>query len=207
VPAKYQKLFVDPTGVHSNRDRKLLRRQKRIDRKQEMRQQFVMAASVRSGGRRFAAEADESLDTLFALSPNAAKRTRAKNLTDGSSWASSLRQVRVAGEVERALEAAIHDDYKDHWPHAALLRADLLVESVRMTRDVRRAKVYWTTWHTEQRDAVASALRLVAPKLRSLVTRRVLLKYSPTLEFVQQNPYARREHTESVLDKIKVASQ
>ena len=52
VPYQYRKYFLEPDELHTNRDRKLAKRVKALHRKKLLREQFAMASSVRSDGRR-----------------------------------------------------------------------------------------------------------------------------------------------------------
>jgi ribosome-binding factor A len=120
---------------------------------------------------------------------------------DDKPWAWSIRQLRVSERVERALQLVISSDYKMHMPHARLLRTNVEIDSVRMSRDLRYARIFWSSLDPQRRDETYRALGEATPHLRHLMAQRVPLKYVPEFQFQVKDTTA-VERAIRVLDKV-----
>lgn len=198
VQAEHLRYFEDPTSVWTARDRKLEKRVEGLQRKQLAREKFAFARTARrdDGG------ADTSLpfDNQLLFSP---RRQNAR--VDGeATWADSVRQLRVGKSVQSALCDIIETDYKADRPHAELFRAQLCIEAVRMTRDTRVARIYYSTTDDSpaMRQRVLKCLVDAAPQIRSLLVRRVPLKYAPELKFMKEVYNLEQRRAEMAMAKI-----
>lgn len=74
------------------------------------------------------------------------------------------------------------------------------VTSVKMTPDLRRAKVYVSVFGSEEeRWASMAAIRHAASHLRTVLGQEVRLKYLPMLEFVEDTTAAYGQRIETLL--------
>jgi ribosome-binding factor A len=163
-----QVLFTDPDSVRNQRDVKLERRFEKQKDAKKKRDQMAFARTFR------AERANESDSELLSRST--------KRRQGGDAF--SVRQLRIAEQIEAALQSILFSDYKSHWPHAKLLRTVVEIDAVRMTIDLRMARVFWSAGDPKQRDDAHNALVETTPRLRHLVAQRVSLKYVPEFRFM-----------------------
>lgn len=77
------------------------------------------------------------------------------------------------------------------------------VTEVRMTPDLRHAKVYVSVFGTdEERTSSLAGLNSAKPHLRSVLGRQVRTKYLPDLHFFLDNLPEEAEHLERIFQKI-----
>ncbi len=77
------------------------------------------------------------------------------------------------------------------------------VTGVKVTADLRRAIVYYTTLGDERaRRATAAGLRSATPHLRQVIGRQVRMKVLPTLEFEEDETIRRAERIDDLLRRI-----
>lgn len=80
------------------------------------------------------------------------------------------------------------------------------VTAVKMTQDLRRAKVYISVLGSEdQRASTMEAIRHAAPHLRGILGREVRLKFLPYLEFEEDMTAAHGERIEALLREAGVS--
>lgn len=138
-------------------------------------------------------ESDE--DHLFRRS------TSTRRARDDKPWAWSIRQLRVSERIERALQLVLSSDYKPHMPHARLFHSGVEIDTVRMSRDLRYARIFWSSVDPQRRDETYRALSDATPHLRHLLAQRVPLKYVPEFHF-QINDTTAVERAVRVLDRV-----
>lgn len=77
------------------------------------------------------------------------------------------------------------------------------VTGVKVTRDLRRARVYYTVLGDERaRRATAAALRSARPHLRAEVGSQVRLKFTPDLEFEEDPAVQEGARIEEILGRL-----
>lgn len=77
------------------------------------------------------------------------------------------------------------------------------VTGVDVTRDLRRATVFYTVLGDEKQGrATAAGLRSATPHLRQAVGRQVRLKVVPELEFRVDESLARARRIDALIDRI-----
>lgn len=92
----------------------------------------------------------------------------------------SKRQLRVAEEIRHALAALFaRREFRD----PDLASADITVNEVRMSPDLRHAIVFVSRLGRSDMAALLPALRRVEPYLRREISRAVRLKFAPKLHF------------------------
>ncbi len=112
--------------------------------------------------------------------------------------APSNRQLRVAEMLRRTLADILARG--DHFD-ADLEGKFITVNEVQSSPDLRVATVYIYT-HGEDDAQVIEALKRLAPRLRTQVTKEVKLKYSPELRFALDDSLDRAEQTLQAMDKV-----
>ncbi len=109
------------------------------------------------------------------------------------------REDRVEEQVRQVLSEAIAA-LKD--PRVGFVT----VTAVKMTPDLRNAKVYVSALGSEeQRDESIEAVQHAAPHLRSVLGREVRLKYLPFLEIVPDTTADEGARIESLLREVGVS--
>jgi ribosome-binding factor A len=100
-------------------------------------------------------------------------------------------------EIAYLLEFSIKDD--------AVKRA--VITSVNCSRDLKYAKVWFTTLTEEARESTLEALKSAARQLRKLMGERMYLRTTPQLEFCidKSQDYGRR--IDMLLDSLAIKSK
>jgi ribosome-binding factor A len=81
-------------------------------------------------------------------------------------------------------------------------RAHVYVKRVEVSRDLLHAKVFWQCLPGHE-DAVKREFELVGPQIRTLLTTRVQLKYSPQLTFIHDTIKQAHIELNARLDQIE----
>jgi ribosome-binding factor A len=109
----------------------------------------------------------------------------------------SIRNERVASLLKEELGAILLKDYND--PSYGFIT----VTDVRVTQDLRIAKVYFSVFGAPEVRARAMAmLESERPQLRSLLAGRVRMRFMPSLEFFLDDTMERVDRINSLLRKI-----
>jgi ribosome-binding factor A len=196
VASDHAKYFDEPDALWSPRDSKLQKRVDRLQRKKKMRDKFAYANTANRD--------DGGADLSIPINNDVFYSRSSRNTRLDSSWADSVRQLRVGTSVQHALAQVLDADYKEHAPHAHLFRTQLAFEAVRMTRDTRVARIYFSTVTDtpDMRKLVFKALVEAMPAIRMLLVRRVSFKYAPQL-IVMRDEYNREQRlTELAMERI-----
>lgn len=196
ISPEHSKFFDEADGVWTSRDQKLQKRVERMQRKRQLREKFAYANTANRN--------DGGADLSVPLDNNVFYSRPGRNARLDSSWADSVRQLRVGSELHTALAHVMDSDYKDYAPDAALFRSQLAFEAVRMTRDTRVARVYFSTATDtpEMRKTVFKALVNASDAIRMLLVRRVNLKYAPQLIFMKDEFNREQRLTELALARV-----
>jgi len=106
------------------------------------------------------------------------------------------RVIRVNELVMRELSDLLHTRFQDR-------TVGITVTEVDVTQDLRSARVYYSVLGDEKAQHEAAALfSQIKGELRSRLGKRVVLKYTPSLEFVFDESQARGSRTLAILDKL-----
>jgi ribosome-binding factor A len=111
------------------------------------------------------------------------------------------RVIRVNELVMRELSNLLHTRFQDR-------AVGITVTEVDVTQDLRSARVYYSVLGDE--DARHEAARLfseIKGELRSRMGKQVVLKYTPTLEFVFDESQARGSRTLAILDELAAGGE
>lgn len=108
------------------------------------------------------------------------------------------RHERVEKTIQKEVSSIIHDELKD--PRLGFVT----ITRVELTRDLRDAKIYFSVLGKEQdykrtKDALDSALGFI----RSLIARRIRLRFAPTICFKEDKSAEYSIRIQEVLNQIE----
>jgi ribosome-binding factor A len=119
-----------------------------------------------------------------------------------SSEGRSVRLLRVGEQVRHALsEVLMRGDVHDE----TLAGHSVSVTEVRMSPDLRHARVYVKPLLGADEADVLAALRRNARYLKGEVARRVVMKYAADLKFIADESFDEGSHIDALLRDPKVA--
>jgi len=107
------------------------------------------------------------------------------------------RTSRVGEMLRDALVEVLRHDVKD----VALGLAS--VNEVEVSPDLHLARVFMSGFDEEETRKVVRALQQRAPRIRSLLGKRIRLRYTPELDFRYDDTAARAGRIESLLHDLK----
>jgi ribosome-binding factor A len=108
------------------------------------------------------------------------------------------RAQRVGELLKEVVAGIVHDEIKD-------LPGDLVtIVDVRLSEDLGTAHVYYTVLGgAAEKDAVRQRLKQSAASVRSLVGRRIRLKYLPEIDFRYDDGFDTARRIDQILDHLK----
>ena len=113
----------------------------------------------------------------------------------------SQRQLRVGEEVRQAL-SNIFMHGETHEP--LLDSGSITVSEVRISPDLKNATVYVMPLAGGNKEEVMEALSEYAPRIRKLMNRHVVLRYSPKLFFKLDNSFENANRINVLLNSERV---
>jgi ribosome-binding factor A len=106
------------------------------------------------------------------------------------------RVIRVNELVMRELSDLLHTRFRDR-------AVGITVTEVDVTQDLRSARVYYSVLGDARAKIEAQALLSeIKHELKSRMSKRVVLKYTPALEFVYDEAQERGSRTLAILDQL-----
>lgn len=108
----------------------------------------------------------------------------------------SYRIERINKELVREITYLLDHSIKDDLVRHAVLT------SVDCSRDLKYAKVWFTTIDPDEREAVRAALNAAAGQLRKLMGERMYLRTTPQLEFKIDVSEEYGRHIDKLLDSL-----
>lgn len=114
----------------------------------------------------------------------------------------SQRQLR-AGEVIR--HALVEILQRDHVRDPALAGVSITVSEVRVSPDLKQARIYAARLGGGDSDETIAALNRTAPYLRGLLGKKIELKFTPALTFLNDATFAEAEKIDALLARPEVA--
>ncbi|MDO4218574.1 MAG: 30S ribosome-binding factor RbfA [Synergistaceae bacterium] len=108
----------------------------------------------------------------------------------------NFRIQRINREFLRQINKIIFDDIKDEKVKNAILTA------VRTSRDLSYARVFYTMLDSTQRDELQATLDQVAPKIRSILGKKMHLRTVPEIHFFFDESEVKAREMDSLLDKV-----
>lgn len=114
----------------------------------------------------------------------------------------SQRQLRAGELVRHALvEILQREPLRD----PALEGVSITVSEVRVSPDMKQASVYAAPLGGEAQEETIAALNRVAPYLRSLLGRKIQMKFTPALKFVSDETFDEARRIDALLARPDVA--
>lgn len=115
---------------------------------------------------------------------------------------SGQRALRVGEELRHALsEIFVRKNFSD----PELSNSSITVTEVRVSPDLRRAKVYIMVLGEVNSGPILEALIRRSPHLRGQLAQRVKLRFSPELEFLSDESFYHAEKISDLLRRPQVA--
>ncbi len=108
----------------------------------------------------------------------------------------SYRKARVEHEIQREVGELLEEEAHD--PRLE----NVTVTQVKVTGDLRHAKIYFTYRDRDQTAEGQAALEHAAGFLRHALAKKLDLRFAPDLEFVPDQSLEKGEHLLSLLDEI-----
>jgi ribosome-binding factor A len=108
----------------------------------------------------------------------------------------SIRQIRISNLVKDELDNTIADFKASKELETLFKTAQILIEDVQMTGDLRRADILWSVMHSKYEKEVAKQLKkpkVVAAIRYNLTQRTRDLKFSPELRFIHVSEIEKQE--------------
>lgn len=122
-------------------------------------------------------------------------------MESGAKRAPSQRQLRVGEEIRSAL-AQIFAHGETHNP--ILDGSSITVSEVRISPDLKNATAYVMPLAGSNKEAVMEALKDNAGRLRSMVTRKVILRTSPRIGFKLDTSFEEANRINLLLNSERV---
>jgi ribosome-binding factor A len=107
------------------------------------------------------------------------------------------RTSRVGEMLRDALVEVLRHDVKD------VAQGLASVNEVEVSPDLHLARIYMSGFNEEETRNVVLALQQRAPRIRSLLGKRIRLRYTPELDFRYDDTAARAGRIESLLHDLK----
>ena len=107
------------------------------------------------------------------------------------------RTSRVGEMLRDALVEVLRNDVKD------VAQGLASVNEVEVSPDLHLARIYMSGFNEEETRDVVRALQQRAPRIRSLLGKRIRLRYTPELDFRYDDTAARAGRIESLLHDLK----
>lgn len=113
----------------------------------------------------------------------------------------NYRGGRINEEVKREISSLIRDEIKD-----ARLTAMISVTAVKVTKDLRYAKVYVSIFSKDEEEKKSNleALKSAAGFVRREIAQRINLRHSPQILFELDDSIDYGMHIDSLIEKAKV---
>jgi len=109
----------------------------------------------------------------------------------------SIRTERVASLIKEEIGGILQKEFRDS------AMGFTTVTEVRVTPDLRIAKVYLSIYGPEPiRQSTMARLERDKPLLRSLLAKRIRMKFMPSLELFRDDTLDRVERINTILKKI-----
>ena len=77
------------------------------------------------------------------------------------------------------------------------------ITGVEVTKDLSYAKVYYTVFNQEKKEATKIALEKAAPFIRTKLAEKVEVRHTPELRFIYDTSIAYGEHIDNLIKEIK----
>ncbi len=111
------------------------------------------------------------------------------------------RMVRVNELVRREISEILHTRFRGE-------SVGITITEVKVANDLRNARVFYSVLGGEEEAQTARAfLKSQVREIRFLMGKRVVLKYTPFLSFVQDDSIQRGVHLNSLIDELDLEEE
>jgi ribosome-binding factor A len=110
----------------------------------------------------------------------------------------TIKQQRVASVVKRALSEIFVNETKDMFGDAMIT-----VTVVRVTSDLKLAKVYVSIYGVDDKNAILQDLQILKPQIKNLLVQKIRhqLRWMPDLQFYIDDSLDYIEKIDNILNK------
>jgi ribosome-binding factor A len=110
----------------------------------------------------------------------------------------TIKQQRVASVVKRALSEIFVNEAKDMFGDAMIT-----VTVVRVTSDLKLAKVYVSIYGVDDKNAILQDLQILKPQIKNLLVQKIRhqLRWMPDLQFYIDDSLDYIEKIDNILNK------
>lgn len=119
-----------------------------------------------------------------------------------SSQGPTQRQLRVGEEIRHILATILS---RGDYSHPLLEDASVIVTEVRISPDLKHAKVFITTLGGKNMEAVVKVLNEATYQLRNTLGRALTIKYTPLLQFKADTTFEEAARIASLLHSDHVS--
>lgn len=114
----------------------------------------------------------------------------------------SQRQLRIGEELRHAIAEVFE---RNEWRDPVLREVAVTFSEVQVGNDLRRATVFVSPLGGQNSDEVVDALSRASSFLRSATSKRVRLRYMPTLKFEHDNSFDQADRIDELLRRPEIA--
>ena len=109
---------------------------------------------------------------------------------------------RISEEARRIIDQIIREDLKD-----PRISGTYSITRVDVTRDLSYAKVYVSVYEEDKRKYLIKALKGASGYIRRELGKRMVIRYSPELIFIEDNNIEYGVHIEDVLRRVNKSNE
>lgn len=109
---------------------------------------------------------------------------------------------RISEETRRIIDQIIREDLKD-----PRISGTYSITRVDVTRDLSYAKVYVSVFEADKKKDLIQALKGAAGFIRRELGKRMLIRYSPELIFIEDNNIEYGVYIDNILKKVNLQNQ
>lgn len=109
---------------------------------------------------------------------------------------------RISEEARRIIDQIIREDLKD-----PRISGTYSITRVDVTRDLSYAKVYVSVYEEDKRKDLIKALKGASGYIRRELGKRMVIRYSPELIFIEDNNIEYGVHIEDVLRRVNKSNE
>lgn len=109
---------------------------------------------------------------------------------------------RISEEARRIIDQIIREDLKD-----PRISGTYSITRVDVTRDLSYAKVYVSVYEEDKKKDLIKALKGASGYIRRELGKRMVIRYSPELIFIEDNNIEYGVHIEDVLRRVNKSNE
>jgi ribosome-binding factor A len=114
----------------------------------------------------------------------------------------SQRQLKVGEEIRHLISDVLR---KTDFHHTTLTKTSVNISEVRMSPDLRHARVYILPLQGTNSAEIVTALNELAPRIRHLLAKHLTIKFLPKLKFVEDDAFLQASKIDEIFQTKHVA--